>query len=151
MTGRTFEDGYGKPFGEGLYEYVMLETHYNNPELLEGETWSASYEFIWTDQEVETEVGTLTLGDLQVDGWFLEPGQPIVRHSTVCTPECTENWPEGGLTAVAVFHHMHFRGRNAEVQIIRDGKEIAPLSTLNDFEYGKSHPYDNCLLHLQCI
>ena len=31
---------------------------------------------------------------------------------------------------------MHYRGRNAQVQIIRDGKEIAPLSTLRDFEYG---------------
>jgi hypothetical protein len=31
---------------------------------------------------------------------------------------------------------MHYRGRNARVQIIRDGKEITPLSTLRDFEYG---------------
>lgn len=136
MTGRTFEPGYGKPFGTGKYEYVMLETHYNNPEHLEGQTDSASYEFLWTDESVDTEVGTLTLGDLQVEGWFLEPGQPLVKHSTVCTPECTDRWPSDGITAVSVFHHMHYRGRNAEVQIIRDGKEIAPLSTLHDFEYG---------------
>ena len=135
-SGRTFEDGYGKPFGGELYEYVMFETHYNNPDHLDGEKDSASYTFSWSDKPVDTEVGTLTLGDLQTDGWFLEPGQPLVKHSTVCTPECTDNWPDEGITAVAVFHHMHFRGVNAEVQIIRDGKEIAPLSTLRDFEYG---------------
>ena len=136
MSGRTFEPGYGKPFGAGHYEYVMLETHYNNPEHLEGQIETASYTFLWNDKPVDTEIGTLTLGDLQVGGWFLQPGQPLVKHSTVCTPECTDRWPSDGITAVSVFHHMHYRGRNAEVQIIRDGKEIASLSTLRDFEYG---------------
>lgn len=136
MSGRTFEPGYGKPFGEDYYEYVMLETHYNNPEGIEGEKDTASYTFLYTDEPVETEIGTLTLGDLQVSGWFLEPGQELVAHSTVCTPECTDQWPEEGITAFSVFHHMHYRGRNTRVQIIRDGEEITPLSTLRDFEYG---------------
>lgn len=136
MSGRTFEPGYGKPFGEDHYEYVMLETHYNNPEGIEGEKDTASYTFLYTDEPVETEIGTLTLGDLQVSGWFLEPGQELVAHSTVCTPECTERWPSEGITAFSVFHHMHYRGRNARVQIIRDGEEITPLSSLRDFEYG---------------
>lgn len=137
MSGRTFEPGYGKPFGTGHYEYVMLETHYNNPEHIEGQKDTTSYTFLWNDKPVHTEIGTLTLGDLQVEGWFLEPGKNLVKHSTVCTPECTDRWPSSdGITAVSVFHHMHYRGRNAEVQIIRDGKELAPLSTLRDFEYG---------------
>jgi hypothetical protein len=136
MSGRTFEPGFGKPFGSDLYEYAMLETHYNNPEGLEGVKDKAAYNFLYTDQKVENEVGTLTLGDLQVNGWFLEPGKEIVPHYTVCTPECTGKWPSEGVTAVSIFHHMHFRGRNARVQIIRDGKEIAPLSSLRDFEYG---------------
>ena len=136
MSGRTFEPGFGKPFGEDYYEYVMLETHYNNPEGVEGEKDEASYTFLYTEEPVENEIGTLTLGDLQVSGWFLEPGQDLVAHSTVCTPECTDRWPEEGITAFSVFHHMHFRGRNARVQIIRDGEEIAPLSSLYDFEYG---------------
>lgn len=136
MSGRTFEHGYGKPFGSDLYEYAMLETHYNNPELLEDQKDSAAYTFLYTDQQVENEIGTLTLGDLQVTGWFLEPGKELVPHSTVCTPECTGHWPSEGITAVSVFHHMHFRGRNARVQIIRDNKEIAPLSSLHNFEYG---------------
>ncbi|KXT08222.1 hypothetical protein AC579_5568 [Pseudocercospora musae] len=136
MSARTFEPGYGKPFGRDLYEYAMLETHYNNPEGLVGEKDTATYEFLYTNQQVDTEIGTLTLGDMQVEGWFLEPGKGLVAHSTVCTPECTHHWPSDGITAVSVFHHMHYRGRNARVQIIRDGKEIAPLSTLHNFEYG---------------
>ncbi|ETN38994.1 uncharacterized protein HMPREF1541_07036 [Cyphellophora europaea CBS 101466] len=136
MSGRTFEPGFGKPFGSDHYEYVMLETHYNNPEGLEGETDAAAYTFLYTEDPVETEIGTLTLGDLQVTGWFLEPGKEIVPHSTVCTPECTDRWPSEGITAVSVFHHMHYRGVNAQVQIIRDGKEITPLSTLRHFDYG---------------
>lgn len=136
MSGRTFEPGYGKPFGEDYYEYVMLETHYNNPEGLEDETDEAVFTFLYNDEPVETEIGTLTLGDLQVNGWFLEPGQELVSHSTVCTPECTSQWPSEGITTISVFHHMHYRGRNARVQIIRDGQEIAPLSSLRDFEYG---------------
>jgi hypothetical protein len=148
MSGRTFEPGFGKPFGEEYYEYVMFETHYNNPAGLEGETAESSYTFLYTDEPVETEIGTLTLGDLQVDGWFLEPGQDLVAHSTVCTPECTSQWPEEGITAFSVFHHMHFRGRNMRVQIIRDGEEIAPLSVLRDFEYG--HQFSKALnqIHL---
>lgn len=136
MSGRTFEPGYGKPFGSELYEYVMFETHYNNPEGLEGEKDAASYTFLYNDIPVETEIGTLTLGDLQVTGWFLEPGKELVPHSTVCTPECTRKWPSDGITAVSVFHHMHYRGRNAKVQIIRNGTEISSLSSLRDFEYG---------------
>lgn len=136
MSGRTFEPGFGKPFGSELFEYAMFETHYNNPKGLEGEKDAASYTFLYTEEPVKTEIGSLTLGDLQVNGWFLEPGKELVSHSTVCTPECTERWPAEGITAVSVFHHMHYRGRNTRVQIIRDGKEIAPLSTLRDFEYG---------------
>jgi hypothetical protein len=109
MSGRTFEPGYGKPFGEELFEYAMFETHYNNPQGLEGEKDSAAYTFLYTDQPVENEVGSLTLGDLEVSGWFLEPGQDLVSHSTVCTPECTGRWPAEGITAISVFHHMHFR------------------------------------------
>jgi hypothetical protein len=136
MSGRTFEKGYGKPFGSDLYEYVMFETHYNNPTGIEGMKDKAAYTLKYTDQKVENEIGTLTLGDLQVAGWFVDPGKELVAHSTVCTPECTGRWRSEGITAVSVFHHMHFRGRNARVQIIRDGKEIAPLSTLRNFEYG---------------
>ncbi|KAH7322525.1 PHM/PNGase F domain-containing protein [Stachybotrys elegans] len=135
MSGRTFEDGYGKPFGSDFYEYVMFETHYSNPAGLEGLNDTASYTLLYTDEEVDNVIGSLTLGDLQVNGWFLEPGQELVAHSTVCTPECTGDWPEEGITAFSVFHHMHARGRHARVQIIRDGEEIAPLSTLRDFEY----------------
>lgn len=136
MSARTFEPGYGKPFGEDSYEYVMLEIHYNNPEQLQNIKDTASFTFLWTDQQVDTEIGTLTLGDLQVEGWSLEPGKELVSHSTVCTPNCTSNWPTEGITAVAVFHHMHYRGVNTQVQIIRDGKEITPLSSLRNFEYG---------------
>ena len=98
MSGRTFEPGYGKPFGTDHYEYVMLETHYNNPKLIAGAQDNASYEFLYTEEPVATPVGTLTLGDLQVEGWFLEPGKPLVSQYTVCTPECTERWPSGGIT-----------------------------------------------------
>lgn len=136
MSGKTFEPGYGKPFGSDSYEYVMLETHYNNPDGLQGEKSSAGYTFVYNDKKVDTEIGSLTLGDLQVKGWTLEPGKKLVSHSTVCTPECTKNWPKEGITAVSVFHHMHLRGRNARVQIVRDGKEVASLSSLRGFEYG---------------
>jgi len=136
MSARTFEPGYGKPFGSDLYEYVMFETHYNNPQGLIGEKDSASYTFVYNNATVPHEVGSLTLGDLQVSGWYIEPGKRLAAHSTVCTPQCTDNWPAGGITAVSVFHHMHFRGRRARVQIIRNGKEITPLSSLYSFEYG---------------
>ncbi|VUC20327.1 unnamed protein product [Clonostachys rosea] len=135
MSARTFEPGYGKPFGEEYYEYVMLETHYNNPDGIDGEKSAATFGLIYTDEPVETEVGTLTLGNVG-NNFSLEPGKKSVPVTTVCTPECTENWPEEGLTAFSVFHHMHYRGRNARVQIIRDGKEIAPLSELRHFDYG---------------
>jgi hypothetical protein len=136
MSGKTYEPGYGKPFGSDYYEYVMFEVHYNNPKGLEGVKDTAQYDLIYTEKPVDVEIGSLTLGDLQVSGWFLEPGKELVAHSTVCTPECTGKWPKEGITAISVFHHMHYRGRNARVQIIRDGKEIEPLSSLYDFEYG---------------
>jgi hypothetical protein len=64
MSGRTFEPSYSKPFGLDSYEYMMFETHYNNPEGIEGERDVASYTFLHTDKLVETEIGTLTLGNL---------------------------------------------------------------------------------------
>ncbi|KAK3627544.1 hypothetical protein LTR56_019128 [Elasticomyces elasticus] len=149
MSARTFEDGYGKPFGADYYEYAMLETHYNNPEQLVGEKDAASYTFIYTDQQVDTEIGTLTLGDLQVNGWFMDPGKELVAKTTICTPECTGKWPAEGITAVSVFHHMHFRGRNARVQIIRNGTEIAPLSSLRDFDYG--YQFSKALDNIQLL
>ncbi|KAK3669138.1 hypothetical protein LTR78_010983 [Recurvomyces mirabilis] len=149
MSARTFEDGFGKPFGADLYQYAMLETHYNNPGGTANQTDAASYEFIYTDSPVATEIGTLTLGDMQVNGWFMDPGKPLVAHSTICTPECTSKWPAEGITAVAVFHHMHYRGVNARVQIIRNGTEIAPLSELYDFQYG--YQFSKALSNIQLL
>lgn len=136
MAGRTFEPGFGKPFGSDSYEYVMLETHYNNPSAVNGEKDSSGYTFFYTDQQVDTEIGTLTLGDVQVTGWSLEPGKDIVARTTICTPECTKLWPSDGITAFSVFFHMHQRGRNQRVQIVREGQEINPLSSIRSFEYG---------------
>ena len=135
MSGRTFEPGYGKLLGGDQYEYVMLETHYNNPGGVEGSKDKAKYTILYNDEPVDTEIGTLTLGNVQVNGWTLEPGKELVSRSTVCTPECTKKWPKEGITAFSVFHHMHYRGRHSRVQIIRDGKEIEPLSSLRDFVY----------------
>ncbi|OQO04792.1 hypothetical protein B0A48_09716 [Cryoendolithus antarcticus] len=149
MSARTFEEGFGKPFGTEFYEYAMLETHYNNPQGLAGQKASTNYTFLYTDQQVGTEIGTLTLGDMQVSGWFMNPGKPLVAHSTICTPECTERWPSEGITAVSVFHHMHYRGRNARVQIVRNGTEIAPLSSLHDFEYG--YQYSKALNNIKLL
>lgn len=136
MSGRTFEPGFGKPFGSDSFEYVMLEIHYNNPKGLEDEKDSSGYTFLYNDKQVETEIGSLTLGDIQVTGWSLEPGKDIVARTTVCTPECTKRWPSDGITAFAVFFHMHARGRNQRVQIIRDGKEMNALSSIRSFEYN---------------
>ncbi|KAJ4148154.1 hypothetical protein LMH87_002636 [Akanthomyces muscarius] len=149
MSGRTLEPGYGKPFGADSFEYVMFETHYNNPDALEGEKGSAEFTFTYNDKQVDTEVGTMTLGDLQLSGLTLEPGKKVVSHSTVCSPECTKKWPAEGLTAIAVVHHMHFRGRNTRVQIIRDGMELPPLSTLHDYEYN--YQYAKSLNEVQLL
>jgi hypothetical protein len=136
MDARTFKPGYGKPFGSDSYEYVMLETHFNNPEGLEGQKGAPGYKLLYSDEPVENEIGSLTLGQAQVTGWELEPGKKLVSRTNVCTPDCTKDWPSDGITAVSVFFHMHKHGVNAQVQIIRDGKEITPLSSIRDFEYG---------------
>lgn len=138
MPARTFQPGFGKSFGSDSYEYVMLETHYNNHDGLRDEESSIEYTFLYNNNEVTTEIGTLTLGDLQVGGstWSLEPSMDLVSHTTVCTPECTKRWPSGGITAISVFHHMHRHGRSARIQVIREGREIDLLSSIHNFEYG---------------
>ncbi|KAJ9455606.1 Tyramine beta-hydroxylase [Diplonema papillatum] len=125
----------GMPFGKGSTTYFMLQMHYDNPEGRTGVVDTTSFDFIYTSELRQHDLGLMWLGALLSD-INIPPGQPAHLVDIVCSSECTQlRIPEGGVAFVDVRDHMHRFGRSAGTEVMRDGKVIQDL-TWNRYDYN---------------
>ncbi|KAJ3213478.1 hypothetical protein HK099_007369, partial [Clydaea vesicula] len=137
--GRTYPATAGKPLGRSAYgtQYLLLESHYANPELLTGQVDVGSgLELTLTKNLRPHDVGILFAGRDQ-DVILLEPGNSSQSIYGRCGLQCTEKGiPDEGLTITATFFHMHKRGISGETQWIRNGIELPPLTTRRYYDFN---------------
>ncbi|KAJ3378311.1 DBH-like monooxygenase protein 1 [Lobulomyces angularis] len=117
-TKRMYPSIAGKPIGKGELntKYLVMETHYANPELLSGMVDEGSgFNLTVTKQLREKDVGMFTLG---VDTEFIAI-PPKSKESTLvsdCGEKCMNKidagFPESGLNVIAMLLHMHRRYKN---------------------------------------
>eukprot|EP00877_Chromochloris_zofingiensis_P003010 jgi/Chrzof1/1270/Cz10g00010.t1 len=124
----------GLPFGAGTYTWLSLEIHYNNPELIEGDTDSGSgITFEYTPRLRAHDMGLLTLSQHNLT---IPPGLSSYTAAPItCPGTCTKRFNQP-IHLVSQFYHMHGIGKSARTRRIRSGRELSPLADLHAFDYG---------------
>lgn len=112
-------------------QYIVLETHYDNPKLASGMVDSSGVRFYYTDTLREHEAGTLTLGD----GYVSRGGSQVVSgvdYEHTCPKQCTERFS----TPINVFKsglHMHTTGKEMYTNLYDEDNNF--LRTINKVSY----------------
>ena len=131
----------GVPIGPGeQFDTVLLEIHYNNPNLDAGHVDNSGVVWYYTNELRTHDIGILTMGYFLFGNPLIIPPRSekfIVQG--YCPHQCTSSWPHD-INVIATFLHTHTAGTAMWTQIIRDNKEIGYLDmNLNyDFKYQVS-------------
>ncbi|XP_078044761.1 tyramine beta hydroxylase isoform X2 [Augochlora pura] len=120
--------------GKDLNPYVMLEVHYNNPDIEEGKIDSSGIRFILTSSLRKYDAGVIELGLEYTDKMAIPPQQEAFALSGHCIQECTGvGLPQHGIQVFASQLHTHLTGTKVVTRHIRDGEELPPLNYDNHY------------------
>lgn len=120
--------------GENFNPYVMLEVHYNNPELQDGNVDSSGIRFIVTKSLRKYDAGVIELGLEYTDKMAIPPQQEAFILSGHCIQECTGvGLPQQGIHVFASQLHTHLTGIKVVTHHIRDGEELSLLNYDNHY------------------
>ncbi|CAB3368735.1 Hypothetical predicted protein [Cloeon dipterum] len=123
--------------GPDFNPYVMLEVHYNNPELKSDWIDSSGIKLLVTPTLRPLDAGVMELGLEYIDKMAIPPSQPSFLLSGYCISECTAvSLDQEGIVIFASQLHTHLTGTRVETRHIRDGRE-QPL--LNQDRHYSTH------------
>ena len=130
----------GIRFGKTGGRFMLLETHYDNPDQFEGVVDSSGLRLWLTPNLREHDASYIAVGPL-VPTIIVPPFQQDFALSGLCTSECVSAaLKQAGQQSITVFAsllHAHLAGRSIKTTVIRNGKERAVLNDnkLYDFNY----------------
>ncbi|XP_066588301.1 dopamine beta-hydroxylase-like [Prorops nasuta] len=125
----------GLPFGgKDFNPYVMLEVHYNNPELETGKVDTSGIRFVLTKHLRKYDAGVIELGLEYTDKMAIPPQQEAFILSGHCIAECTGvGLDQTGIRIFASQLHTHLTGTKVLTRHIRDGTELPALNYDNHY------------------
>ncbi|XP_014472863.1 PREDICTED: tyramine beta-hydroxylase isoform X1 [Dinoponera quadriceps] len=120
--------------GADFNQHVMLEVHYNNPELHQGVVDSSGIRFIITETLRKYDAGVIELGLEYTDKMAIPPRQEAFALSGHCITECTGiGLPQEGIHIFGSQLHTHLTGIKVVTRHVRDGKELPLLNYDNHY------------------
>lgn len=103
--------------------HVVLEVHYNNPDLDVGKIDNSGIDIVYTPTLRQHEAATLVLGDPLVRLGSI-PALTAAHHvETTCPSECTNLWPHD-INVIGSFLHMHMAGKSMWTSQWRAGSRV---------------------------
>lgn len=131
-------DAAGIPMGnhaQGGAVYVLLQVHYDNPQLLSNIKDDSGFRLYYTDKLRANDAGVLTIG-YPTDYLSLPPALTNVSLTNTCPSECTVKLPNSGITVFGNGFHAHKYGRKFITRIIRNNVELEPLGVQPWFSFN---------------
>jgi len=115
-----FPDSVGFSVGENGVQYLLLETQYFNPNLLEGVVDQSGVRLHISDELRQYQAGVLKIGDVGRSLAPLPAGQVSERVSQ-CPGECTSKLFEEPINVFGATKRMHAFGRQMKTTLYREG------------------------------
>ncbi|KAF5288049.1 hypothetical protein FQR65_LT12099 [Abscondita terminalis] len=134
----TYPEEAGLPFGgDDFNPYIMLEVHYNNPDLKNDWVDSSGVKFSIVSDLRRYDAGVIELGLEYTDKMAIPPGQESFSLSGYCVSECTAvSLPPEGIIVFGSQLHTHLTGIRVKTRHFRNGHE---LSELNRDDHYSTH------------
>ncbi|XP_047468824.1 DBH-like monooxygenase protein 1 [Penaeus chinensis] len=136
--GEMFPEHAGFPLGEehGGATYLMMEIHYDNPQLRKGVADGSGLRILHTERTRAHDAGVLQLGHYVTP---LEVIPPRMNWLTVghCSADClADRLPAEGVRVFQGVLHAHVLGREINLRHIRDGQELPPVFADNNYDFN---------------
>ncbi|XP_042238957.1 uncharacterized protein LOC121877254 isoform X2 [Homarus americanus] len=140
--GQIYPDNVGLPMGEehGGSTYILMEVHYDNPELKPDIVDSSGVRIYYTDRLRQYDAGILMAGHSITPMQIIPPNRKWLSIGH-CTGSCTQKeFPEGGIRVFEGILHSHLLGSALKLRHIRDNKELPFIAKdmSYDFNYQQS-------------
>ena len=127
----------GIPLGpDETFDTVLIEVHYNNPNLDSGIIDDSGLHLYITDNVRMHDAGVFTLGHKVGDSIMVPPQTESYLVSGLCPGECTELLFKEPINVIATFPHSHTAGASIWTQIIRNKKEIGYLDKNLNYDFN---------------
>ncbi|XP_039261999.2 DBH-like monooxygenase protein 1 homolog isoform X2 [Styela clava] len=124
-------------------KYVLLETHYDNPDLKPDIFDSSGVRFYYTENLRKYDAGIITLSQ-SIQGIFIPPNAKRFRINAHCSNECfSQGFDDTDFEETTVFSvtlHGHLASKSMKLRHFRDNKELEPIAKDDhyDFDYQES-------------
>jgi len=150
IGGETFyaPEEAGFPIGgteaEGSPQYFLMETHYDNPQLISGRSDTSGIRLTYTPTRRTQSAGLLQIG--YINGIFVPPNTDEFNLVAYCGSTCTNQWiPEDGITIFGYTLHAHLLGVGIKVEQFRGGDSIGIFAEdeAYDFNYQDTRSFNS--------
>ncbi|KAL7433032.1 hypothetical protein ACHAXM_003380 [Skeletonema potamos] len=135
--GMVLPDDVGFPlFDSETNQAVLIETHYNNPQLISGMRDSSGVRFHYTTKPRLHDAAFLQLGDplLGLRGVKINDG--LTQHEFTCPEACSSLYLDEPVTVLIEKLHMHQTGKRAVNEVIRGG-EVVHTASVDFFDFDQ--------------
>jgi hypothetical protein len=133
----------GYMWGVEYTQVVMLEMHYDNPDLITGEDTSG-FNVYYTPQLRKYNMGTAILGYPE-NKIIIEPRKSSVALSDSCPSSCTSKWNPIGINIVFALLHGHNLLKKTRLEITNSTTGLTDSSTFKTDNYDFGSQYINIL------
>ena len=82
-------------------KYIVLEIHYDNPELTSGLVDDSGLELFYVDEEPEFRAGLLSIGQFAASSLIIPPEADNFEINGLCPSECTKK------VSIIILNHEH--------------------------------------------
>lgn len=125
---------FGYRIGMKGYKRVLLQAHWNNPELKEDYVDSSGLTLYYTSKLRPNDAAVLMVGS---SSFQLPPGRSDVEVVGTCSKQCSKEKFKGPIYVTAALNHMHYLGKKQKIELIRNGRKIQDITNEENFDYDK--------------
>ncbi|XP_012993949.4 DBH-like monooxygenase protein 1 homolog isoform X2 [Esox lucius] len=141
VRGFTYPPHVGLSIGTSIDPvYVLMEVHYDNPDLQQGVVDSSGLRLFYTPELRQYDAGVIETGVWVSLYHMLPPGMPEFVSEGHCTHECLQESlgqeMPSGVRVFAILMHAHLAGRAIRTRHFRDQEELQPLSHDEEFDFN---------------
>eukprot|EP01084_Bolivina_argentea_P203363 347353_1 len=133
-----FPNDAGLPMsGNSGLHYMIMEIHYDNPELKKNIIDFSGVRIWYTSQLREYDAGLLTIGSaINPYGQFIPQGMDELITNSFCTSDCTINGMHEETYVFGSLLHAHTIATALNLRIIRDNKELKPIDSNWNYDFN---------------
>ncbi|XP_063424230.1 tyramine beta-hydroxylase-like isoform X2 [Mytilus trossulus] len=133
-AGQCASKEFGFRIGVKGYKRVVLQAHWNNPELKDSYVDSSGLTLYYTNKLRPNDAAVMRIGSSYFE---LPPGRSKVEVVGTCSSQCSKAQLKGPIYITAAGNHMHYLGEKQKIELIRNGTKIQDITNEDNYNYDK--------------